>query len=808
MATYTLTTNINGDNLVGTPDNDTFNATYDAAATDTFSANDSLDGGIGIDTLHLDHLQNVAITPPDTLWTNLRNIENVVINTTGDGAQTITTGVNFQAAFAPLGVGLTTRTSGAGAIDITMTTFTGAATLGTTSTAGAQNIVTGSGATTVAAISDAGALNIKGVGLNTVSATTTGAGAQTIGDGSGNGGQLAVVRATSAGGAQTITSTSTSAVVVEATSAAGKQIITTGSGADIITASTTSAANTIDTGAGNDTVTILPTTSGDYTVNGGAGNDIITGGAGNDILVGDIGNDSLDGGAGVDNMTGGDGNDVYYIDIDTDVVTETNALASTGGIDTVNSSLAAYTLGANLENLTLTGTAAINGTGNSLNNTITGNTANNTLTSGAGNDVLNGSTGADTMIGGVGNDTYYVDNAGDITTEAFNQGTDTVFASLTWTLADNLENLTLTGPAAINGTGNSLNNTITGNTANNTLAGGAGNDVINGNTGADTLIGGLGDDTYYVDNAGDITTEALNQGTDTVFASLTWTLADNLENLTLTGPAAININGTGNALDNTITGNTAANTLTGGAGNDVLNGNIGADTLIGGLGDDIYYVDNAGDITTEALSQGTDTVSASLTWTLADNLENLTLTGTAAINGTGNALNNTIKGNAANNTFNGGDGDDTIDGAAGDDVLLGGNGNDVLLGGSGNDSLTGGGGSDRFLYNTNTAFTTATVGVDTITDFISGTDKFILDKTTFTAISSAVGTGFSLPSEFALVGSDTAATTSSADIIYNSANGKLFYNTDGAASGFGAGGQFAVISGFPTISASDFIIQA
>lgn len=174
MATYTLTTN--GDNLVGTKANDTFNATYDAAVTDTFGVNDFLDGGKGIDTLHIDHLLDVAITPPDSLWTNVRNIENVVINTTGNGAQTITTGTNFQAAFATLGVGLTTKTTGAGAINIDMTTFTGAATLNTTSTSGAQTIVTGSGATTVTASSDAGALNIKGVGLQKVFATTTGAG--------------------------------------------------------------------------------------------------------------------------------------------------------------------------------------------------------------------------------------------------------------------------------------------------------------------------------------------------------------------------------------------------------------------------------------------------------------------------------------------------------------------------------------------------------------------------------------------------------------------------------------------------------
>ncbi|MEH2387259.1 MAG: hypothetical protein V7K14_16075, partial [Nostoc sp.] len=309
MTTYTLTTS--NDNFVGDTDNDTFNGTYDdGAVTDTFNPGDFLNGGSGTDTLSINHFQAGAITPPDALWTNLSNIENIVINTTVDGAQTITTGVNFQNAFAALGVNLTTTTSGAGAINIDMSAFTGIATLNTISNAGAQTIVTGLSGTTVTATSGAGALDIKGVGLKSVFATTTGAGAQTIGDGSGNGANLVEVKATSAGGAQTITSTSTSAVVVDATSATGKQIITTGSGADIVTASTGSAINTINTGDGDDKVTILNTALGSYTIDGGAGDDALTGGAGNDSLIGGAGNDTLTGGAGNDSLIGGAGADI------------------------------------------------------------------------------------------------------------------------------------------------------------------------------------------------------------------------------------------------------------------------------------------------------------------------------------------------------------------------------------------------------------------------------------------------------------------------------------------------------------------
>jgi Ca2+-binding RTX toxin-like protein len=172
-----------------------------------------------------------------------------------------------------------------------------------------------------------------------------------------------------------------------------------------------------------------------------------------------------------------------------------------------------------------------------------------------------------------------VDNIGDITTEAASAGTDTVYALVNYTLSSNVENLILSGSGNLNGTGNSLANTITGNAGNNTLSGG---------TGADTLIGGAGDDTYVVDNVGDVVTENTGEGVDTIRSSVTYTLGANVENLTLTGTSGIKA--TGNALDNVLSGNTGANTLTGNAGNDTLDGGAGADILIGGTGNDTYQV--------------------------------------------------------------------------------------------------------------------------------------------------------------------------------------------------------------------------
>jgi hypothetical protein len=324
----------------------------------------------------------------------------------------------------------------------------------------------------------------------------------------------------------------------------------------------------------------------------------------------------------------------------------------------------------------LTGTAAVNGTGNDAANALTGNSAANVLTGGLGNDALNGGAGADTMIGGLGNDTYVVDNVTDVVTELAGEGTDTVQSTITYTLGATLENLTLTGTAAINGTGNDVANTLTGNSAANVLTGGLGDDSLNGGTGADTLVGGQGNDTYTVDNAGDVTTELAGEGTDLVNASVTWTLAANLENLTMTGTAAIN--GTGNTADNLLTGNSAANVLTGGAGNDTLNGAAGADTLIGGAGNDTYTVDNVGDVITELSGEGTDLVNSSVTYTLASHVDNLTLTGTTAINATGNDLANVLTGNSAANVLSGGLGNDTLTDAAGANVYIGGAGNDTL----------------------------------------------------------------------------------------------------------------------------------
>ena len=375
---------------------------------------------------------------------------------------------------------------------------------------------------------------------------------------------------------------------------------------------------------------------------GNTGNNALSGGAGNDYLFGDAGNDTLTGGTGNDTMEGSVGDDTYDVDSASDVVTENSG----EGIDTIQSSIT-YTLPANVENLTLTGNTAINGTGNSLANVLRGNSAANTLS------------------GGQGNDSYYV-STGDTVTESSNQGTDTVYADVSWTLGSNTENLTLVGTGNINATGNTLANVLTGNAGNNTLDGGSG---------SDTMAGGAGDDTYVVAQNGDVVTENANEGTDTVQAAITYSLANNVENLLLTGTSGLN--GTGNTLNNTLTGNSGNNTLTGLAGNDFLDGGAGTDTMVGGTGDDTYVVAQSTDVVTENANEGTDTVQASINWTLGNNVENLLLTGSSALNGTGNALNNVLTGNSGVNVLTGASGNDTLKGAQDNDTLAGGTGSDT-----------------------------------------------------------------------------------------------------------------------------------
>lgn len=274
---------------------------------------------------------------------------------------------------------------------------------------------------------------------------------------------------------------------------------------------------------------------------GTSGDDQINAMAGNDKLTGLDGNDTLNGGSGVDEMRGGKGNDVYVVDSLSDSVIEN----LNEGSDSIQSNVT-YTLPTNVENLSLTGTLAINGTGNMASNILIGNSGVNVLSGGAGNDLLDGAAGADRLYGGTGNDTYEIENANDLVTEYAGEGLDIVKSVISYNLTTNLEVLILTGNQAINGNGNVSQNLLIGNSANNTLNGGSGsdllqgaagddnlsdtsgnnlfdgglgNDALTGGTGKDLFIGGGGNDTIITSTGADVIAFNRGDGKDVINAS-------------------------------------------------------------------------------------------------------------------------------------------------------------------------------------------------------------------------------------------------------------------------------------------------
>ena len=467
---------------------------------------------------------------------------------------------------------------------------------------------------------------------------------------------------------------------------------------------------------GNDFANTIFGYDGNDFIAGRGGDDDLRGEIGNDNLIGEAGNDVLDGGVGADAMTGGIGSDSYYVDNAGDLVIEN----ANDGVDTVNASID-YGLAPNVEFLVLQGNADLQGYGNALANTIIGN---------SGSNLINGGAGADLMLGFAGNDTFFVDDAGDQALENTNEGNDTVFASVHFTLSDSVENLILQGGTDLQGYGNTGANVLYGNT---------GNNLLNGGGGADLMVGGTGNDTYFVDDTSDSAFEVAGQGNDTVFTTANYGLAANVENLILQGSAGLQAYGNnqanviyGNAGNNLINaaggidlmvggagddtyfvddpsdscfevanegndavfafcnyglaadvetlvmqgngdfqgyGNNQANTLYGNAGNNLLNGAGGADGMLGGAGNDTYFVDTGGDVVIENANEGTDAVFASVGYALTANVEALVLQGAGNLSGTGNALNNSIFGNSGDNTLDGGAGADALTGNAGNDTF-------------------------------------------------------------------------------------------------------------------------------------------
>ena len=483
----------------------------------------------------------------------------------------------------------------------------------------------------------------------------------------------------------------------------------------------------IDGGSGNDIITGGMAAS---TLYGGDGDDFVSGRVGNDSIDGGAGNDQLNGGGGVNHISGGDGDDVILGGGDMDYI------GGGDGIDTYSALLRNSAVTVDLANGSVkTGTflrASLSGienvVGSSFDDMITGDSGANVLDGDAGNDTLDGGGGNDLLDGGTGSNTASYASATAAVTVVVLQGIaqDTVSAGIDTLI--NIENLT----------GSKYNDTLTGDSNANMLDGGAG---------ADVMKGGLGDDTYVVGNSFDNVGERLNEGMDTVLSSITYTLPSNVEILTLTGTA--NLNATGNSDNNTLNGN---------AGNNLLDGGAGADKMYGGLGDDTYVINNSFDQANENANEGTDTVQSSITFSIGNNVENLTLTGTAAINGTGNALANIIAGNSGNN---------------------------VLKGGAGNDTFVFG----KFG---------AANGLDHLVDFVTGADHL-----SFTGADYGIAAGHHLTTgELSLTGTATSA-AGVGQFVYNTTTHTLSWDSNGVT----AGGVTAIVvfDNSATPHAGDFI---
>jgi Ca2+-binding RTX toxin-like protein len=389
-----------------------------------------------------------------------------------------------------------------------------------------------------------------------------------------------------------------------------------------------------------------------------------------------------------------------------------------------------------------------------------------TLYGAKGNDWLDGGLDIDTLSGGIGNDTYVVDNAGDTITEADDAGSDTILTSVSYTLSadvsvETLSTTSSTGTDAIDLVGNGLDQSLRGNN---------GTNRIDGKGGEDRMTGYGGNDTYYVDSGKDVIVEASDKGSDTVRASVSYDLDDDVSVETLmtsstTSTKALNL--TGNDLVQSIRGNN---------GDNRIDGKGGADRMTGYDGDDTYYVDHSRDQVIEAAGEGSDTVRASVSFTLAadtevENLLAASASSTRGLDLTGNAVGQKITGNAGVNT---------IDGGAGRDTLRGGLGNDVFV------------------------FSTALGGgnIDTLADFrrSSGNhDRIQLDEAVFTKLGDGV-----LSSSHFRANSDGLARDGNDYIVYDTDSGRLYYDADGSGSGKAI--HFATLADEPALAASDFFI--
>ncbi len=316
------------------------------------------------------------------------------------------------------------------------------------------------------------------------------------------------------------------------------------------------------------------------------------------------------------------------------------------------------------------------------------------VTGGTGDDTLDAFGAGTTLVGGLGNETFEVNDTTDIIQAQAGAASNSMYSSVSYTLPQNVDVLTLTGSGnlAANGNGD-VSNVIAGNSGNDTLVAGSGNDTLVTGTGVDFLVGGPGPDAFYLNNASDsYYLPDYNGYEDTIYSSVSYTLyniSDQVDSLTLTGTA--DLTATDDYGYATLTGNAGNDTLVGGSGADTLIAGSGVDTLVTGTGGNTLVIDNVADVIEVSSGAFGDRIESSVSYSLGDGIDTLVLTGGGDLLGQGN--------DDATNSISGNSGDDTLIAGSGADTLVAGAGLDTLVAGAGNDVLDGTAARDTYLLN-------------------------------------------------------------------------------------------------------------
>jgi trimeric autotransporter adhesin len=669
---YTAPTNVNILTLTGTAD---ISATGNAG-------NDTLTGGAGQDTLIAGSGIATLICGSGNTTFVVNNTGDVVVDGYGSANDEIQSSVNFALP-----------------TNVESLVLTGTGGLSATVNGGNDTIVTNTGIDTLYA----GGGNDTFVINNPGDVIVAGTGTINIVDGySGNG--------TLTAGSYSLTLTGTANLV--GTAGPGNDTLVSNSGVDTLYGGggndtfviNNSADVVVDTGSTSGNIVIssvsysLPSDVNTLILTGSAAL-VGTGNSATNVIEANSGNDTLISGTGLTTLIGGSGNDAFYVNNSGDVVSQTVS----GVSDTIVAS-ASTSLVTNVDTLVLTGTASLSGT-----------------VSSPDNDTLVSNSGVDTLIGGSGAETYFINNSSDVVEDNSSTEGSVVEASVSYTLPNFVTSLILTGTANLTGVANNdTDDVLTGNAGNDILKGGAGYDTLIAGSGVDTLVGGIAPTTFAVNNAADVVVN--NYGMpDTVMSSVGYTLSTGVTALVLTGSA--NLTGTAVSGNNSVVGNAGYDVLLAGTGSDTLIAGSGDDTLIGGTGPDTFVINSAADVIESISGSSGNQIVAAINYTLPSTVDILTLTGTDALLGVGNAAADSITANS---------------------------GNDTLVAGSGADTLIAGRGADLFIVNSTADVISVpfgSIGPDTIQSSVSFSLPSGVTVLQLTGTADLIGTGSQSPSE-------------------------------------------------------------